>query len=120
MYDKLVLNDDLTKIYRNHTALSEIQQAYDDGVAAGKPPADIEADMTAVITRQVAGGTYISRHLRAGAVDIRVRDMTMAQREAFKQAVKTDGSFAYPPLYEGKPPHWHLQLNMTPPSTRRR
>jgi peptidoglycan hydrolase-like protein with peptidoglycan-binding domain len=107
IYNKIQLND--TGIYRNQTALAEIRRAYDAGVRAGKSRAEIINDMSAVIQGQVDRGVYISRHLRAGAVDISVRGMTAADEREFRAsvaAVSNDTSV----LRETRPPHFHLQF----------
>lgn len=107
IYNKIQLND--TGIYRNQTALAEIRRAYDAGVRAGKSRAEIVNDMSAVIQGQVDRGVYISRHLRAGAVDISVRGMTAADEREFRAsvaAVSNDTSV----LRETRPPHFHLQF----------
>lgn len=107
IYNKIQLND--TGIYRNQTALAEIRRAYDAGVRAGKSRAQIINDMSAVIQGQVDRGVYISRHLRAGAVDVSVRGMTAADERAFRASVAavSDGTSV---LRETRPPHFHLQF----------
>ncbi|HEV2801914.1 MAG TPA: peptidoglycan-binding domain-containing protein [Pyrinomonadaceae bacterium] len=107
IYNKIQLND--TGIYRNQIALAEIRRAYDAGVRAGKSRDEIVNDMAAVIQRQVDRGVYISRHLRAGAVDISVRGMTASDEREFRAsvaAVSGDTSV----LRETRPPHFHLQF----------
>lgn len=107
IYNKIQLND--TGIYRNQTALAEIRRAYNAGVRAGQSRAQIINDMSAVIQGQVDRGVYISRHLRAGAVDISVRGMTAANEREFRAsvaAVSGDTSV----LRETRPPHFHLQF----------
>lgn len=103
MYNKIQLHDE--NIYTNKTALAEIKRAYNDGVAAHKSRAAIIDDMAGVIQGQVDRGVYISRHLRGGAVDISIRGL---DEQAFRQAVQTVGGISL--LYEGLPPHFHLQF----------
>ncbi|HEY0100541.1 MAG TPA: peptidoglycan-binding protein [Pyrinomonadaceae bacterium] len=107
IYNKIQLND--TGIYRNQTALAEIRRAYDAGVRAGKSRAEIINDMSAVIQGQVDRGVYISRHLRAGAVDISVRGMTAADEREFRASVAAS-SAGTSVLRETRPPHFHLQF----------
>ena len=83
MYTKIAAGSTLSDC-RDQTSAQAIKAAYDAGVAAGKSKADTIADMVTVITTQVAAGTYISKHLRDGAVDVRSRDMTAAQKQTFK------------------------------------
>ncbi|MGB8386208.1 MAG: hypothetical protein WCG47_34070 [Dermatophilaceae bacterium] len=111
MYIKLAAGDALAE-YINQLAVADIKKAYNDGVVSGKSAAVI-TDMAKVIEAQIASGVYISKHLKAGAVDIRIVGMTTADKAAFKQAVKDEGSFEDPPLEEAVPPHWHLQLRQT-------
>lgn len=96
--------------YRNRRAVEQIRRAYRDAVAAGKTPAEVQQAMTDVIQQQVDSRppTYVSAHLREGGVDIRLRDMTAAQRQAFRESVAATGEFTV--HQEGNPPHWHLQL----------
>lgn len=105
MYEKLAEGGNFDD-YENQVAAGEIAAEYD----ATQPKASVVAAMTAVIDTQIANGVYISKHLLAGAVDVRITDMTADQKDAFKEAVAAEGSFRSPPLEEKKPPHWHLQL----------
>jgi len=109
MYNKIKLGDDVSKLYKNKTAVAEIKTAYDQGVAAKKTEAQIRADMTSVIQKQVDSGTYISRHLRAGGVDVRTKDMSAAEKSAFREAVA--GMKGVTVIEEKKPPHFHLQFD---------
>lgn len=106
IYNKIQLND--TGIYRDQTSLAEIRRAYDAGVRAHKSRAQIVNDMAAVIQAQVDRGVYISRHLRAGAVDVSVRGMTAADEREFRASVAAVGGTEV--LRETRPPHFHLQF----------
>jgi hypothetical protein len=109
MYGKLEEGDDLS-VYGNQTAAKAVKDAYNSAKNAKKSAADIKSAMSAVIQKQVDEGTYISNHLRAGAFDVRNRDMSDEDKKAFKEAASgVDGLAA--PIEEGKPPHFHLQLN---------
>ncbi|MGH2532328.1 MAG: hypothetical protein ACRDJW_08460 [Thermomicrobiales bacterium] len=107
MYTKLEAGDDIVKLYKNKTAVKEIKKAYDDGKAAKKSRTEIVDAMTAVIETQIKAGTYISKHLRAGAVDVRSKDMTADDKKAFRKAAKGKATKV---ILETKPPHWHLQF----------
>lgn len=107
IYNKIQLND--TGIYRDQTSIAEIRRAYDAGVRAGKSRAQIINDMSAVIQGQVDRGVYISRHLRAGAVDVSVRGMTAADERDFRASVAA-ASAGTEVLRETRPPHFHLQF----------
>lgn len=107
MYEKLRLGQRLTSIYLDYDAAAEIQAAYDAHRRRGRAPC-VNA-MARVIERQIARGRYISRHLRESAVDVRSRDMTPRERRIFEQVVATFERVSL--LYEGTPPHFHLQLD---------
>jgi hypothetical protein len=109
MYKMLRLGGDVLRLYRNKEAVREVKRAYDAGRAAGKAPDDVVASMYSVIQRQIARGVYISAHLRAGAVDIRSRDMSSADKKAFAAAVTEAKGVTL--LEESTPPHFHLQVD---------
>jgi len=106
MYGKLIGGDKLT-VYTDQVSAKEIKKAYDDGKAAKKTKAVIVKDMTAVIEAQIKKGKYISKHLRAGAVDVRSKDMSATEKTAFKKAAK---GIATKVILETTPPHFHLQF----------
>ncbi len=106
MYGKLAAGDKLT-VYKDQVSAKEIKKAYDDGKAAKKTKAEIVKSMTTVIEEQIKKGKYISKHLKAGAVDVRSRDMSATEKEAFKKAAK---GVAVSVILETKPPHFHLQF----------
>jgi len=106
MYGKLVGGDLLT-VYRDQVSAKEIKKAYDDGKKAKKAKATIVKDMTTIIEAQINKGKYISKHLKAGAVDIRSKLMTPTERAEFKKAAK---NVATKTILETTPPHWHLQF----------
>lgn len=109
MFKMLRLGADILRLYRNREAAREIKDAFDAGRAASKPADEIVAAMYAVIRAQLDRGVYISAHLRAGAVDIRSRDMSPADRKAFAAAVAEVGGVYM--LEESTPPHFHLQID---------
>ena len=106
MYGKLAGGDDLA-VYKNQVAAQEIKKAYDDGVRDGKTEKQIIGDMEIVIDAQIKKQVYISQHLRAGAVDIRSRDMSDTDKEMFRQAAE---GVATSIILESTPPHFHLQF----------
>jgi hypothetical protein len=108
MYKMLRLGGDILKLYKNKEAAREVKEAYDTGRAAKKDADDAVSAIYAVLQAQIARGVYISAHLRAGAVDVRIRDMSAAQRKAFT-AVAT-GARGVTLLEESTPPHFHLQI----------
>lgn len=102
---KLRRGQRLTSLYRDFEAASEIQRAYRHHRASSSQC--IQA-ITRVIQEQMRRGCYISRHLRAGAADVRSRDMTPRERMIFREVVSSVREVAL--LEEGVPPHFHLQL----------
>jgi hypothetical protein len=108
MYKVLELGGDIVRLYRNKEAAREIKEAYDAARSAGKPADNVVGAMYRVIRDQIARGLYISAHLRAGAVDIRSRDMSAADKKAFAAAAAEAGRVRL--LEETTPPHYHLQV----------
>jgi len=109
MHELFRLGADVTSLYRNKMALGEIKRAYDEARSSARPTSAVIAAMTEVIRRQMDRGIFISAHLRAGAVDIRNRDMTTSEKRALIEAVgEVDGVTA---LEESRPPHYHLQVD---------
>lgn len=109
MYKMIRLGADIVGLYRNKAAAREIKAAYTKATAARKPSGEVVGAIYDVIRDQIDRGVYISAHLRAGAVDIRNRTMTPAQKRAFVQSVAEAGGATL--LEETKPPHYHLQLD---------
>lgn len=108
MYVKLNGGDSLA-VYANQAAVTEIRTAYRNGTAARRSRDQTISDMEAVITSQIGRGVFISGHLRAGAVDLRSRDMSQSQQTSLREAVTTVGNVIM--IYERTPPHFHLQIN---------
>jgi len=106
MYDKLAGGDDLA-IYRQQGAAQAIRQCYTDGRQQHQSRDSIVAVMEAEIEQQISLGIYLSAHLRNGAVDIRSRDMTDSEKQAFMAIA---GQMAESVILESIPPHFHVQL----------
>jgi hypothetical protein len=84
MYDK-IRNEGETAVrnlYSNKGAVDEVLNAY--RANRGNRDAAINA-MTRVIQNQVDNGTYISRHLRSGAVDVSSSTNLSALQRALNQ-----------------------------------
>lgn len=109
MYKMMRLGGDPLRLYRNKEAAREIKRAYDQARSAKKSPDDIVTDVHAVIQKQVARGVYISAHLRAGAVDIRSRDLGRNEKKHFSASVTEMKDVQM--LEEFTPPHFHLQID---------
>lgn len=99
--------------YGGGAAITEILQAIKTAQAAGKTGNAIVQAMADAIQKQVDRGVYISRHLKAGALDIAVvaspgvTAMTKAEKKAMIEvAIKVTGGKAFE---ETNPPHIHIQ-----------
>ncbi len=107
MYVKARLGSNLRRVYRSDLA-APIVRAYRRGRKNKATKAEIVAEMAAVIEAQMARGLYISRHLRAGAIDVRSRGLSRNERQALRAAIRADGGIRL--LEEGRPPHFHLEF----------
>jgi peptidoglycan hydrolase-like protein with peptidoglycan-binding domain len=100
MYDLIVNRGEsyVRNLYRNKTAVDQILTAYraNRGSRSGAVSA-----MTRVIENQVAGGTYISSHLRSRALDLSISTNLGVLRQLVGQMGGTV-------LDEGD--HYHVQL----------
>lgn len=109
MHVKLELGDDVVKLYRDRPEVHEIIAAYDAARRENRNAADVRRAMAETIRAQVARGDYISNHLRAGAVDIRSRDMTARHKDHLRAAAREIPGVS---LYEERlPPHFHMQVH---------
>lgn len=106
MYNKLKGGDKLTA-YKDQVSAMEIKKAYDDGQKAKKGKSAIVKEMATVISAQVKKKKFISKHLRAAAVDIRSRDMSLVEKTVFERIAKKHATTV---ILEKIPPHWHLQF----------
>ena len=97
------------RLYRNKEAAREIKRAYEQARAAKKSPDGIVNEMYSVIQQQIAQGVYISAHLRAGAVDVRSRDLNGNEKKHFAAALANMKDVQM--LEEFTPPHFHLQID---------
>ncbi|EYF00444.1 hypothetical protein [Chondromyces apiculatus] len=109
MVKMLKLGADVMRLYRNKEAVREIKAAYDAGRAARRPEGEIVTSVYGVLRRQIERKVYLSAHLRAGAVDVRNRDMTAADKKAFAATVAEAGGVSL--LEETAPPHFHLEVD---------
>ena len=110
VYDQIVEDgvEDPLGLYTNKELINPIVQAYTDGKKLNKSKAELLKAMAKVIQGQVNRKEYLSKHLIAGAVDIRVSDMKTAfLKNAFRAAAN---GIAKKVLLENVPPHWHLSF----------
>ncbi|MBK9262052.1 MAG: hypothetical protein IPM54_19890 [Polyangiaceae bacterium] len=109
MYKMMRLGGDPMRLYRNKEAAREIKRAYEQARAKKKSPDDVVGAVHSVIQKQMARGIYISAHLRAGAVDVRSRDLTRTEKKHFAKVVAEMKDVQM--LEEFTPPHFHLQID---------
>lgn len=107
MYTKLASGDNILRLYTNQAAAKEINDVYKQGVNQGKTQNQIVDDIERTIHTQMKTGVYISKHLKAGAVDIRSRGLSRSEKQALVEAANATGIKI---LEEKKPPHFHLQI----------
>jgi hypothetical protein len=106
MFEKLLSGGSLTGLYRDYDAARELERAYQRARRQGR--GQCVRAMRRVLERQIARGCFISRHLHQGAVDIRSRDMTTAERRTFRRLASRQRGMRV--LEEGRPPHFHLEI----------
>ena len=102
--------------YTNREAANEVLDAYKKAKAVGKSRDGIVQAMAQAIQNQIdSRGYYISKHMRAGAIDISVRGdvgvpaMLDAEQKIMIEIAKnviTQGNA----FYESEPPHIHIQF----------
>lgn len=106
MFNKLENGENLNSLYKNHDAVNEIVNVYNEGKNNGVSDSQIKENITNTINQQIDDNILISKHLSEQAFDVRSRDMTEEQRTAFEQAVEKYGGKV---IVEGD--HLHVQFN---------
>jgi hypothetical protein len=109
MFDKLEHGDNLFALYEKASA-TEIQSAYRDGVKRHFTRPRHIAAIRAVLLAQIKRGIYISRHLQAGAADVRSINMTPARVQAFRAAVAAEPGVILLDERDAAESHFHLSL----------
>jgi hypothetical protein len=109
MLEKLEHGDDLLALYDKGPAL-EIRGAYREGKARHLAKKRLVRAMRDVILAQIGRGTYVSRHLQAGAADVRSIGMTPARLQAFRAAVAAEPGVTIFDERDAAEPHLHLNL----------
>lgn len=110
MFDKLKRGDDVVALYENKAAATEVRNAYRDAVARGEKRKGTIRVMREVIDAQIGRGTYVSKHLKSGAVDVRSWNMEGALEKALREAVKQEPGVTLMDERDGPEPHFHLNL----------
>ncbi|MDC3954192.1 hypothetical protein [Polyangium jinanense] len=110
MYDKLKRGDDVVALYENKAAATEVQRAYREAASRGEKRKGTIRAMREVIEAQIGRGTYVSKHLKSGAVDVRSWNMDGALEKALREAVKQEPGVTLMDERDGPEPHFHLNL----------
>ena len=113
MYGKVRAGASILGTYGRRAAARDLNVAYH---AARRTGTDAVAAMARVIQQQVQRGIYISRHLVAGAVDIRLRSMSARERRVFRHVVRSEPGVSA--IAETRPPHWHVTFRHLPAESR--
>ena len=109
MVEKLQNGEDILALYDHEPAL-EVRAAYREGVAKHHSRPKLVRAVREIIEEQIRRGTYISRHLQAGAADVRSRGMTPARVMAFRAAVAAEPGVTIIDERDATEPHLHLSL----------
>jgi len=109
MYGKMRAGANIVALYAQRDAARSLRTIYRKGRHAGRSREEIVEEMAVLIRGLMDEGIYISKHLIAGAVDVRFCDMSRRQKTAFRAADKTDPGVRC--LLERRPPHFHLSFD---------
>ena len=122
MLEKLAHGEDIVALYENKAAVTEIRDVYRDSAGVRQPKRQLIHAMRDLITAQMHRGIYVSRHLKAGAADVRSRDLKAPQEAAFRRAVADEPGVILIDERASAEPHLHLGLQASggaPRSSRR-
>ena len=108
MYGKLVRGSDIRRVYHDKKAAADIRSAFLSGRRQKLGRDRIIASMAEIIRAQLERGVVISRHLRAGAVDVRTIGLSRRDKQRLRAAIRADGRVRM--LEERHPPHIHLSF----------
>ncbi len=95
-------------IYRQTLPAKAVYDAYVSGMSSGSSKAQVVEDMAAILRKQVSNHIYLSRHMRATAVDFRTFNLTRLEKQQLEKACKKHGASVV--IDEGHPPHLHVQF----------
>ena len=109
MLEKLEHGDDLLALYDKPSAI-EIRTLYREGVHRHFAKKRLVREIRDVILGQIHRGVFISRHLQAGAADVRSIGMTPARVQAFRAAVAAEPGVIILDERDAAEPHLHLSL----------
>jgi hypothetical protein len=110
MHAKLVKGEDIVALYENKPAATEVLAEYREGVAKGLSKKAMIQALRARIESLISRRSYVSKHLKSGAADVRSRDMKPRHVEAFRAAVKEESGVVLLDERGSAEPHFHLSL----------
>jgi hypothetical protein len=110
MLEKLAHGEDIVALYENKAAVTEIRNLYRESAGVRQPKKQLIHALRDVITAQMDKGVYVSRHLKAGAADVRSRDLKAPQEAAFRRAVADEPGVILIDERASAEPHLHLGL----------
>ncbi len=108
IFAKLSRGEDLSRLYKDKSAVAELKRVFDDAKAAKRSRDATIAELAAAIRAQMKRGIFVSAHLRAGAADIRSTTMDAADKKIFVDVAREVGGVSV--MHEASPPHFHIQL----------
>lgn len=110
MLEKLAHGEDIVALYENKAAVTEIRNLYRASAGTRQPKKQLIHALRDVITAQMDKGIFVSRHLKAGAADVRSRDLKAPQEAAFRRAVADEPGVILIDERSSAEPHLHLGL----------
>jgi pyruvate/2-oxoglutarate dehydrogenase complex dihydrolipoamide acyltransferase (E2) component len=110
MLEKLAHGEDIVALYENKAAVTEIRAVYRESAGVRQPKKQLIHALRDVITAQMDKGIYVSRHLKAGAADVRSRGLKAPQEAAFRRAVADEPGVILIDERSSAEPHLHLGL----------
>ncbi len=110
MIAKIKKGEDIAKLYENRAAAIEIRNLYQQGKAKKLSSKALVDSLKQCIETQMAAGNYVSKHLKAGAADVRSRDMKPAEEKALRAAVAAEPGVSLVDERQSAEPHFHLGL----------
>ena len=109
MYRKLRRGRNLLRLYRRTGLAREVIRAYRKARRKRLGWRAPQKAMARVLQAQLDRGEHLSLHLRAGAVDVRSRNLTRRQKRIFRRLVRKDREIEFV-KEERYPPHFHLEV----------
>lgn len=105
---KIRAGDKRLSVYKNRTAANQLVDAWRAASKTSKGSSATRKALERAIGKQVKSGVYLSKHLRAGAVDVRSVGMSRKRKRAFRNAVRSVPGARV--IEERRPPHFHVEL----------